>query len=221
MIKTLAFLLAAVASAVHADPDGSPICSTDTAALAAGMGGTDDPSLGWSISVSAPTYATGDNLTVSILPKEGAQAATFKGLLLYARTTTNYQVGKWELVNDDFKTLDDKCSQYGAPGATLTQSSSADKPAPTDLTWIAPDSSVGAVEFRGIVVTSSQSTWMMLPPVIVTSGGDPAAGNGTAGEAPVEQGKQEEDPLKDGAPSGLAPTLTAGFVASALAALVM
>lgn len=167
MIKNLAFLLAAALSSalVHANPSGSPICKVDAAAVSQAMGGTDDKTLGWSISVSSASYASGDKLTVSIKSSAGATAA-YKGLLLYARTTADSHVGKWELVGSDYKTLDNLCASAGPAGSTLTQASSSKKTG-TGLTWVAPDSSAGTVEFRGMVV-SSTSKWMVLPPVTVT-----------------------------------------------------
>lgn len=205
MLKKITFLLAAALasmSSVYADPDGSPICSVDANAVAGGMGGSDDQGLGWTISVSAPSYATGDKLTISVQPKAGDPANTFKGLLLYARSNTNSNVGKWELVGNDFKTLDDVCGGTSTPGSTLTQTSSANKPAPKALTWIAPDSNLGALEFQGIVVTSSQSKWMVLPPVKVA----PKAAGAAAGAPPVAPGAPVVPPPPVAAPEVAAAT---------------
>lgn len=112
----------------------------------------------------------------------------FKGLLLFASDADGKHAGKFISLPGDFQTMDQLCKQNGPAGSTLSHKNANPKPATLKFKWKAPETGVGPVEFRGLLVTTSRSLWMAFPPLNITGPGSPG-------------GKSSNETVKDD-PSG-------------------
>ena len=191
MLKYALALLALIAiPSLHANGSGSGLCTDDVAAMSSGMGGTNNPSLGWSLLPSSLTYQPGKPLTIFLTSRARGQA--FSGLLLFARSQTRGNVGRWYSLPQGYQTLDLQCSRFGTPGSTLSHNSDGQKAA-NQFTWLAPPKGTGQVEFRGLIVTQGMTQWMQFKPLIINESGAPTIPSlatvrppiVTAGGAPV------------------------------------
>jgi len=191
-MKYVLFALTFIAGTSYAFPKRSGTCVDNPKDVSSTMGGAENQNLGWTLSTDKNSYRAGDQVKVTVRGR--GDGAKFKGLLLFARGPDNAHFGKWDGLPAGFQTLDNDCKDWGLEKSTLSHDSNAEKTTPMTFTWTA-DMNVGALEFRGLVVTQGKTTWQQFQPLQINGPNDgglngTGGANGTANGLPTADATQ-------------------------------
>jgi hypothetical protein len=176
--RSAAVLLAALAIApapVAAFSSGSGTCVA-SGQTAAPMGMPSSGNGGYALQLQGPAgvpanrYIPGQPATLTV-----TGTTAFRGLLLYAEDAQGARVGGFTSFNLLNYRLLAECG--GADDSTLTHQSALTKAPPQDVTWRAPDTDVGALTFRAIVLRGFND-YFVLQSAPVTAFPDAVFGNG-------------------------------------------
>lgn len=186
MTKIIAVIALLFVSAIlaAAKPGGAPACAINAKNIEKGMGppkGVRD----FSVKAEMNSYEAGKKMTFTV---NSATAKTFKGVLCYVMPKSNamMRVGKF-MIPSGLRTNVQTCAKIQAKADTdsvVTHSSSAAKPLPLKLEWMAPSTMMGDLELMCAMVGTGPSNWQILDPVILTGTGTaPTGGSGATGGA--------------------------------------
>ncbi|KAI9201895.1 uncharacterized protein BJ171DRAFT_584793 [Polychytrium aggregatum] len=162
MTKLIVGLGALLASLVLATalPNGSPVCTITNGGqeIARGMRAAIQSSSAFSLAIAAGPEAGRLSVTV-----EGPANSIFNGILLYAVSSAQTEIGTWGPFDNRFHTVP------GCP-SSLTHSSPQFKQPPITFGWTAPAGYHGSVTFEwALVMDNTTGIFLEVPSETVVS----------------------------------------------------
>ncbi|KAH6570514.1 hypothetical protein BASA81_010504 [Batrachochytrium salamandrivorans] len=134
-IVTAIFAVAFSSTAVSALPSGAPKCAINATVIGAAHKKSDDPTLGYSVSIAA----SGASWEITVT--NSANRESFQGALMYVATDMDPKnhLGKFTFNKDEFrpqtKSICDAAKITGDLDATITHSSAKKKPVGMKFMW--------------------------------------------------------------------------------------
>ncbi|KAI9221157.1 hypothetical protein BC828DRAFT_405166 [Blastocladiella britannica] len=148
-LAVLVALVAVMVPSSLANPDGSPVCSVDVAAMAKNHGGAQNSTLGFFFDITVLTNTT---FAVSVKTKVPT-VANYRGLLLWANSARGIRTGTWKLPPNSkgFKTVCGGMSvTQDRPG--LRMLASVDPASPVNFVLTVPADAPQPISFSGAII---------------------------------------------------------------------